>query len=590
MAAGHRLWRPRRILTALVLAGCSDASDPGPPPPADGGPPTALEVLAGNGQTGEAGDTLPVHIVVRVSDSTGEAVPGVRVTFAAAAQGGTFVPADPQTDDKGRVDVRWVLGSRAGGATASVRVAALEPSDLAATVVAGPPDPSKSTVAAATTSLLVGDSTVIRVVAADRFGNAVVGASVHLNVSGSGGSLTQPAATDVEGTTSGGLRATGPGPEIVSAEVAGVSLSETATVTVAPLPPVVTTVSVGPADPATLVGGTVQLTAVVRDDHGDPMDDVPVDWSTSDETVATVSADGKVKGRAVGEATITATADGHKGSARLTVSYGEGTRLGMTYCTIGGVADLMDVYVPSASKPRPLPVAVHVHGGGWTSGHRSRGFWFDAIKNTLLDRGYLVVSLDYRFAPTYKYPTQIQDVGCAIRHLRANASRYGLDPDRIGTWAASAGAQLVALLGTMDGSSGIPDAGGFAGQSNRVQAVVGMSTITDFTRTDELRDDYHRELPTWPDPESQELIQASPITHVTSDDPPFLFIVGDADTLVLPAQSIGMDARLGAAGVESSVQHVANANHGLDPQTGPLEPDSMTVITRMANFLDRHLR
>ncbi|HET6579026.1 MAG TPA: Ig-like domain-containing protein [Gemmatimonadales bacterium] len=582
------MWRSYRILPALVLAGCGHTPDLGPP--LEGGPPAALEVLAGDGQTAEAGDTLPLHIVVRVSDSTGRAVAGVTVGFSAAGAGGTFVPAEPETDDQGKADVRWVLGARAGGAAATARVAGLEPVSLSAMAVPGPPAPSRSTISADRTTLLVGDSTVIRVVAADRLGNPIAGAPVHLNVSGSGGSLTQPAATDAEGLASGGLRATEPGPEIVSAEVAGVALTGTATVTVASVPPVVAAVTVSPATPATPVGGTVQLTAVVRDNHGDTMTGVPVDWSTSDAGVATVDADGTVSGRAVGGATISATADGHTGSAQLAVSYGEGVLNGLTYCTIDGVADLMDVYVPSAAKPRPLPVAVHVHGGGWNSGQRSRGFWFDAIANTLLDRGYLVVSLDYRFAPTYKYPSQIQDVACAIRHLRAKASRYGLDPDRIGTWGASAGAQLVALLGTMDGGSGIPDAGGFPGQSSRVQTVVGMSTITDFTSIDELRDNYRREFPTWPDPDSPELIQASPVTHVSSDDPPFFFIVGDADTLVLPAQSARMDSLLRAEGVESSVLHVANANHGLEPETGPIEPDSATIITRMANFLDRHLR
>ena len=588
MAPEHRLWRVHRILAGLILAGCGHTPDLGPT--FENGPPAALDILVGNGQTGPAGDTLPLHIVVRVSDSAGQAVPGVKVSFAAAPQGGTFVPADPRSDDDGKVDVRWVLDQRAGGAAASASVAGLEPLALSATAVPGPPDPSTSTISAQPTTLLVGDTAVVRVIAEDRFGNPVVGVPVHLSVSGSGVSLTQPLATDAEGEAGGALRATGPGTDTVSAEVDGVRLTETATVTIEPAPPGVATVTVSPADPATLVGGTVQLTALVRDNNGDPMEGAVVEWSTSDAAVATVDAGGTVTGRAAGEASITATADGYGGSARLTVSYGEGVLNGVTYCTIGGVANLMDVYVPSAARSRPLPVAVHVHGGGWASGKRSTGFWFFRITNTLLARGYLVVSLDYRLAPTYKWPSQAQDVKCAIRHLRANASRYGLDPDRIGVWGASAGAQLVALLGTTDANSGIPDAGGFPGESSRAQAVVGMSTITDFTSTDELRDDYTHEFPSWPDPDSPELILASPVTHVTPDDSPFFLIVGDADTLVLPAQSTRMDSLLGAAGVQSSVLHVANADHGLKSGTDPIVPDSATIITRMADFFDQHLR
>jgi dipeptidyl aminopeptidase/acylaminoacyl peptidase len=120
--------------------------------------------------------------------------------------------------------------------------------------------------------------------------------------------------------------------------------------------------------------------------------------------------------------------------------------------------------------------------------------------------------------------------------------------------------------------------------------VVGLSTITDFTRNAELRDNYRREFPTWPDPASPELIQASPVTHVTPDDAPFLFVVGDADTLVLPAQSAHMDSLLRAAGLASAVLHVANADHGLKPVEAPISPDSAVVIQRMADFFDRQLR
>jgi len=80
------------------------------------------------------------------------------------------------------------------------------------------------------------------------------------------------------------------------------------------------------------------------------------------------------------------------------------------------------------------------------------------------------------------------------------------------------------------------------------------------------------------------------VTHVTSDDAPFFFIVGDADTLVLTAQSAHMDSLLRAAGVPSAVLHIANADHGLKPVSGPLSPDSAAVIGRMADFFDRHLR
>jgi acetyl esterase/lipase len=320
------------------------------------------------------------------------------------------------------------------------------------------------------------------------------------------------------------------------------------------------------------------------------MDGAAVTWSSSDPGVATVAADGVVTARDVGSATITATSDGVSGIGEISVSYGEGTLAGLPYCTIGGVTDTMDVYVPAASKPRPLPVAVHVHGGGWTGGKRSTGSRFAEMKQVLLERGYLVVSLDYRLAPTHKYPAQIQDVKCAVRHLRARASRYGLDPARIGAWGSSAGGQLVALLGTAGAGAGFDDVGGFQGVSSDVQAVIALSAITDFTSPDELRDNYNRAFQTWPDPDSPEMIEASPVTHVTPGDAPFFFVVGDQDELVLPAQSARMHQRLQDAGVSSSLLRVLNAGHDLQPVTGPIDPTSETITGRMAEFFDQHLR
>lgn len=208
----------------------------------------------------------------------------------------------------------------------------------------------------------------------------------------------------------------------------------------------------------------------------------------------------------------------------------------------------------------------------------------------LLARGYLVASLDYRLAPGHKYPAQIQDVKCAIRHLRARAWRYGLDPDRIGAWGGSAGGQLVSLLGTADAGVCFDGVGGFQGQSSAVQAVVAISAITDFTHPDELRDDYSHAFRTWPDPTSAEMIEASPVTHVSAGDAPFLLIAWEDDALVLPAQSQRMHQGLPDAGVSSTILMVVNGDHDLQPTDGPTEPSQAAINSRLADFFDQHLR
>ncbi len=447
-------------------------------------------------------------------------------------------------------------------------------------------DPSRSSITATPLSVTPGETTIVSVTARDDLGNPISGAAVQLT-GGPDGTFTQPPVTDANGVASGSYRSDTPGAKTIAAEVGGVTIDDEVTIVVENPP--VSSIEVNPPDAALLVDQTVTLGATARDAAGTVIEGASVEWSSSDEAVAGVTANGVVTALAAGSATLTASSQGKSGSANISVSLGEGTYTNLTYCTIAGVADKMDLFVPDASKPRPLPVVVHVHGGGWVSGTRSTGARFTAVKNMLLGRGFAVVSVDYRLAPTHKYPAQIQDLQCAIRHLRARADRYGVDPDRIGAWGGSAGGQMVALLGTADTDAGIPIAGAFQNESSRVQAVAAYSTIADFTHPEELLDDYSRVFRTWPDPESPEMIEASPITHVSPDDPPFLLIVGEDDELVMTTQSERLDMRLQAAGVESSLLRVQHADHDLQATDAPTIPSSAAINDRIVDFLDQRL-
>jgi acetyl esterase/lipase len=145
--------------------------------------------------------------------------------------------------------------------------------------------------------------------------------------------------------------------------------------------------------------------------------------------------------------------------------------------------------------------------------------------------GFLVVSVNYRLAPEYEFPAMIEDVKCAVRSLRAHADLYNLDPNRIGVFGSSAGGHLVSMLGTTDESAGF-DVGEYLKYSSRAQAVVDMFGPADLTAelangsdtVNSAFDNFDRAL-------------ASPVTYVTSDDPPFLILHGEKDALVPIAQS-----------------------------------------------------
>ncbi|HSQ18512.1 MAG TPA: alpha/beta hydrolase, partial [Anaerolineales bacterium] len=104
----------------------------------------------------------------------------------------------------------------------------------------------------------------------------------------------------------------------------------------------------------------------------------------------------------------------------------------------------------------------------------------------LLEAEYAVASINYRLSGEAKYPAQIQDAKTAVRFLRANAVEYNLTPNMFGAWGASAGGNLVALLGTTCGVAEREGAElGNADQARCVQAVVDWFGPIDFLKLDE---------------------------------------------------------------------------------------------------------
>jgi acetyl esterase/lipase len=259
----------------------------------------------------------------------------------------------------------------------------------------------------------------------------------------------------------------------------------------------------------------------------------------------------------------------------------------ITYATADGVALKMDIYYPKTATAA-VPALVYIHGGGWTGGDKGSGAG-TVDTPELLSRGYLVAAVNYRLAPQYKFPAQIEDVKCAIRFLRANAPAYGIDPTRIGAWGGSAGGHLVALLGVTDSSAGFEGSCGYADQSSRVQAVVDLFGPADLTVNFGPSSKLEQVFGT-SDPKSEIASRASPVTWVTGDDPPFLIIHGDKDEVVPLSQSQILYDRLVAGGVPVTLVVVKNGGHGFTPTGGPISPSRSEITKMIANFFDRCLK
>lgn len=258
--------------------------------------------------------------------------------------------------------------------------------------------------------------------------------------------------------------------------------------------------------------------------------------------------------------------------------YGE-TLQNVSYCT-ADPAQKMDIYFPDSGGP--WPALVYVHGGSWMRGDKSEAIMF---AGGMAAQGYLVVSINYRLYPPAQFPAMIEDVKCAVRSLRAHASEYYLDPNRTGAVGVSAGGHLVGLLGTSDPGDGW-DVGEYLDQSSRVQAVVAMAGVMDLSRNFPNADIEAMKRIGFGE---YNVAQASPITHVTSDDPPFLLIHGDRDELVPYEQSQLMYDRLREMNVPAQLVIVKNARHSFTAPEGTT-PSLIEINQIILDFLAKYLK
>ena len=242
----------------------------------------------------------------------------------------------------------------------------------------------------------------------------------------------------------------------------------------------------------------------------------------------------------------------------------------------------------------PKPAVVYVHGGGWDSGNlNSGGFLITTIGPALAARGFVVASLDYRLGPGSQWPDQIEDVKCAVRYLRANAHRLGIDPAEIGAWGQSAGGHLVSLLAVAGPSAGW-DVGPYAGTSSKVESVVDMAGPSDLLTMGDQGDavlvskDFLGLLGSVPTPDLTAALEAaSPVHYVTAGDPPFLVVQSTNDTVVYPEQARELAWDLAANGVPHQLVMVRGGGHGFDDPGA--SPDEAQLTKLLVGYFEKTL-
>lgn len=257
-------------------------------------------------------------------------------------------------------------------------------------------------------------------------------------------------------------------------------------------------------------------------------------------------------------------------------------------------AQKLDLYIPTAGDG-PFPVVVMVHGGGFMFGDKADGAGLTGV-DQLLEAGYAVASINYRLSGEAIWPAQINDAKAAVRFLRANAAQYNLDPENVGAWGASAGGNLVAMLGTTCDVAELEGAElGNADQSSCVQAVVDWFGPIDFLAMDaqfagtacpathDAADSPESMLVGAPIQTVPEIVATTnPMNYIDATDAPFLIQHGSADCNIPPVQGKNLADALGADKATRTL--IDGAGHGGSQFE---TPENLQMVL---DFLNQHLK
>jgi acetyl esterase/lipase len=260
---------------------------------------------------------------------------------------------------------------------------------------------------------------------------------------------------------------------------------------------------------------------------------------------------------------------------------------GLVYARYGQREMQLDLWKPKTTS-QPLPAILCIHGGGWYKGERSN---MANLAQALAAKGFVTATISYRLSGEAKFPAAIQDCKAAVRFLRANASKFGINANAIGVTGLSAGGHLAALLTTSGGVKELEGDGGHADQSSAVQAGIAMGAQSDLesARIGELSgkpdDPFYRTFLG----DSQAAIPqtyalASPRHHLDKSDPPLLFMTGELDDTSTHADETRPD--LEKLGIPTGLNLIPQAPHAFLGQQKAFD----ACVEVCANFFTKHLK
>lgn len=246
----------------------------------------------------------------------------------------------------------------------------------------------------------------------------------------------------------------------------------------------------------------------------------------------------------------------------------------LRYVTVDGVDLCLDLYLPAVQEPA---LVVYAHGGGFQFGDKADSE--HTRLRGLASHGVAVASINYRRAPQYLLPAQVDDMSAAVHWLRDKAGGYGVSTERIGVWGASAGGYLASMV-ALDRVApvraaviwfGPADLASSGARSPLERQILFPSFEAAALGLDEVAD-----APA----DSSVLARVAKVVS----GPPFLIAHGDRDRIVPFAESAALHDALGRAGISSTLLSVAGAGHE-DPAF-----DAPELLAMTASWLNAVLR
>lgn len=257
----------------------------------------------------------------------------------------------------------------------------------------------------------------------------------------------------------------------------------------------------------------------------------------------------------------------------------------VTYRTGAGQALLARLYRPAQCAGALL---VEVHGGAWTGNDRTTNA---AIHTHLAANGIAVFAIDFRLAPAHKYPAALEDTCYAIRWLKANAARLGLQPRRIGGVATSSGAQQLVAVALSPEKYSVKERG--LETTSELDFVVACWPILDplaryrMARAKNLERLVNNHHAFWPDEAA--MADGNPYLMLERGEatakPPMLILQGTADNNVEHERADLFAALYRKAGGEVELVKYEGQPHTFIPNA-PASAASQAALAKMTAFID----